>query len=432
MDSTSLKVGLAALELARSDRFEALHERFAAPLRALVTADSLRVAWTAALERSGPVTAVGSAILDEAPGVTTVKVPLQCERGALTLLVAVTRSGDLAGIQLAPADAIAPASPWEPPAYADRSRFDEQELSLGADPLGVGATLSLPHVRGRVPGVVLLAGSGPSDRDGTIGPNRPLRDLAWGLAARDVAVLRFDKVTAAHPDEVRANRAFTLTDEYVPQARAALEFLRGHPAVDPQRLVVAGHSLGGTVAPRVAAAALPVAGIAILAGGAAPLHWTIVRQFRYLASLDPAAAAGAGPVIETLTRQARLVDSPDLSPSTPTADLPLGTPASYWLDLRDDDAAAALAALGIPVLVLQGGRDYQATVDDDLARWQAALAGRPDVTVRVHPSDDHCFFPGSGRSSAQETMRGGQHVDPAVIEELASWVAGLPPASSRG
>jgi dienelactone hydrolase len=134
--------------------------------------------------------------------------------------------------------------------------------------------------------VVLLAGSGPHDADETIGRNKPLKDLAWALASAGVAVARFEKVTHAHPDQVTANPDFTVTDEYVPHAVAAIGALRGHPAVDAGRVFVAGHSLGGTVAPRVAAAEPSVAGLVIMAGGAQPLHWSAVRQLRYLASLD--------------------------------------------------------------------------------------------------------------------------------------------------
>ena len=164
---------------------------------------------------------------------------------------------------------------------------------------------------------MLLGGSGPEDRDGSIGRSKPLKDLAWGLASRGVAVLRFDKVTHAHPDLVRANRAFTVADEYLPDALAAIGLLQAHPAVDAARVFVAGHSLGGTVAPRVAAAEPSVAGLVMLAGGAEPLQWAAVRQISYLASLAPATAAASQPGIDALTAQARKVDSPDLSTADP-------------------------------------------------------------------------------------------------------------------
>jgi len=304
-------------------------------------------------------------------------------------------------------------------------------VTVGVGPLAVPGTLSLPREGGPWPAVVLLSGSGPLDRDETIGRNKPLKDLAWGLASRGVAVLRFDKVTHAHGKEVVQDRGFTLADEYLPQATAAIDLLRQHPGIDAGRIVVAGHSLGGTVAPRVAAAAPSVAGLVILAGGTQPMYWAAVRQVRYLASLNPATAAASEPAIEAMTRQAEKVDSPDLSPSTPDSELPFGVPAPYWLDVRGYDPAAAAAALGKPILILQGGRDYQATVAEDLAGWKAGLAGRPDVTIRVYDADNHLFVPGSGPSSPAE-YESAQHMDPVVITDIAAWLASALPEPAPG
>ncbi|MFC1411042.1 alpha/beta hydrolase family protein [Streptacidiphilus sp. N1-12] len=255
-----------------------------------------------------------------------------------------------------------------------------------------------------------------------MGRNKHLKDLAWGLADRGTAVLRFDKVTYAHPAEVENEPDFTLTDEYVHHAVAAVQLLRRHPSVDADRVFVLGHSQGGTVAPRVAAAEAGVAGLVILAGGAQPLHWAAVRQIRYLGSLNPGQAAAARPAVEAFTRLAEAVDSPDLSPSTPRSELPFGVAAPYWLDLRGYDPVATAAASGRPMLILQGGRDYQATVADDLALWRAGLAQRPDVTIRVHDADNHLFFPGAGPSSPAE-YEPAQHLDPAVVADIAAWVA---------
>ena len=289
------------------------------------------------------------------------------ERGRQTLAVYLTRDGQLAGIQLAPAADAEPAAPWEPPGYADPDRFDEAEVTLGTGPLAVPGTLSLPRAAGPLPALVLLGGSGPEDRDGSIGRSKPLKDLAWGLASRGVAVLRFDKVTHAHPDLVSENRAFTVADEYLPDALAAIGLLQAHPAVDAARVFVAGHSLGGTIAPRVAAAEPSVAGLVMLAGGAEPLQWAAVRQISYLASLAPATAAPSQPGIDALTAQARKVDSPDLSTETPDAELPFGVPAPYWLDLRRYDPVgvaagpppADAAGPGRPGLPGDGGRRPQ-------------------------------------------------------------------------
>jgi hypothetical protein len=70
---------------------------------------------------------------------------------------------------------------------------------------------------------------------------------------------------------------------------------------------------------------------------------------------------------------------------------------------------------------LQGSRDYQVTVGDDLARWQAGLAHRPDVTIRIYDADDHMFFAGGGASTPADYQLPG-HVDAAVIADIADWL----------
>ena len=417
---------LAVVALARTGQFDEIRELFTPGLRPMVTADGLRAAWEAELAQRGQLTAVGAPASDQADGaMITVQVPVSFERGPQTLAVYLTRDGQLAGIQLAPPGGAQPAAPWEPPGYADPGRFDETDVTLGSGPLAVPGALCLPRQRlsGLLPALVLLGGSGPEDRDGSIGRSKPLRDLAWGLASRGVAVLRFDKVTHAHPDLVSQNRAFTVADEYLPDALAAIALLQAHPDIDPARVFVAGHSLGGTVAPRVAAAQPSVAGLVLLAGGAQPLQWAAVRQISYLASLAPATAASSRPGIDALTAQASRVDSPDLSPETPDAELPFGVPAPYWLDLRGYDPVGVAAGLRQPMLILQGGRDYQVTVADDLSRWRAGLDQRPEVTIRVYPADNHFFFPGTGPSSPAE-LAAAQHLDPEVVADLRGWLTG--------
>jgi dienelactone hydrolase len=419
---TPIDRGLAVIELARAGRFDEIRERFPATIQPLVNVESLQAAWTTAIDGIGGIGSVGAPVGEDAPGGSVVKVPLHGEGGSLTVAIGLTATGELTGLQLLPPEAAGAIPDWTPPSYADPSTFDEHAITVGPDPFTVPGTLSLPHGPGPFPAVVLLAGSGPLDRDETVGPNKTFRDLAWGLATRGIVVLRFDKVTYARRAEILDKADFTLNDEYLPQALGAIDLLSHHPAVAADRIFLAGHSLGGTVAPRVAAAAPDVAGLVILGGGAAPLHWVIVRQMRYIASLDPATKASAQSGIDALVRAAERVDSTDLSPATPAAELPFGTPAPYWLDLRAYDAPSAAAGLGKPILIVQGGRDYQSSVDDDLPRWEAALTGRQDVTIRVFPDLNHFFFAGSGPSTPGEAMTPNQHVDPEVIGEIVSWV----------
>ncbi|QUQ63603.1 alpha/beta hydrolase [Kutzneria sp. CA-103260] len=381
------------VELLRDGRFAEIHELFAPQLRSLVTPEAIESGWSAVVAQYGAFVSAGPAVTEQG----TTRIPLEFSDGRLTLVIVVGPNG-LGGLQFAPASAAEPIAPWEPPSYVDVERFDEVPLD------DVAGTLSLPRGSGPWPAVVTLSGSGSHDRDETIGRNKPLKDIAWGLASRGIAVLRLDK---------RPQQVATAYDEYAPAVLAAVRLLRQRKDIGPIYLL--GHSLGGTIAPRIAAACTDVAGLILLAGGAQPLHRAMVRQFRHIGAPEA--------TVEAVARQADLVDSPDLSPDTPAAELPFGVPASYWLDLRSYDGPATAAALDLPMLLCQGARDYQVTIADDLARWQAKLADRPNVTIRVYDADNHLFFTGSGPSTPAE-YEPAQHVDPEVITDIAAWLAG--------
>jgi len=386
------------VELLRTARFAEVHGLLAPQLRPLVTPEALAAVWTAALAEHGALTRTGTPVTEQ--GMT--RVPLEFEHGRLTLVLTEGPHG-LGGLQLAPASAAEPIEPWTAPSYVDVEAFEEHDVTLD----GVAGTLSLPSVAGPMPAVVLLSGSGAHDRDETLGRNKPMKDVAWGLASRGVAVLRFDKVTYTMKSAVPG---FTVYDEYAPAALSAVALLRQRNDIGPIYLL--GHSLGGTVAPRIAAAAEDIAGLILFAGAAQPLHRAAVRQLRHIGAAEV--------TIEAVAKQADLVDSPSLSVDTPQIELPFGVPAAYWLDLRSYDAPATAAALDMPILIVQGGRDYQVTVADDLALWRAKL-DRPDVTVRVYEADNHLFFPGAGRSMPAE-YEPAQHVDPAVVADIADWL----------
>jgi len=397
MGQEPVATAAAVVKLLIDERFDEVANRFTSDLRAAVPPDALRSAWTTVA--AAPVAVTGPAVTEPGQaGLVRVSVPV----GGFTVVMSVDDHGLVHGLRLAPA-----SDPlWTQPSYADPRLFTEREITLDG---GTGATVTSPVDAGGA-GVVLLAGGGPFDRDESSGPNKPLKDLAWGLASRGVTVVRFDKIT-----HVRAmTPGFTMTDEYVPDAVEALGVLRREPGVD--RLFVVGHSMGGKVAPRVAEADPSVAGLVILAGDAQPMHHAAVRVARHLAF--------GKSTVEAFERQAELIDSPRLTSRTPSAELPFGWPASYWLDLRDYDPVAATARLAVPVFLGQGGRDYQVTVADDLVRWRTGLAGRPGVTIRVYDAADHLFFPGEGPSTPADYTRPG-HVDHDVISDVTEWVAGV-------
>jgi uncharacterized protein len=389
------------LELAAAGEFRRLRALFAPAQRRRISEAALQASWSEHVTRHGPI----KSVIEEEQSPATHVSRLITAGAELRLVVAMDDAGRLTNIQVTPVPI-----EWAWPGYADPARFDEAEVEVG----GVGGTLTRPRAPGQHPAVVMLAGGGPFDRDMTMGNNRIGKDLAGGLATAGVASIRFDKPTDAR----------TPTEEYLPAARAAIDVLLSDPSIDLARIALLGHSMGGTMVPRIAREMPQVAGLILLAAQAQPMHEAAVRTFRYLASVEPSPGVAAS--LTAVTRQARRVARGRLTARTSPRLLPFGYPGEWWLDLKGYDPVVAARAQTLPVLVLQGGRDYQVTVADNLERWMLGLADRADVTFRTYPEDNHLFFVGTGPSRPAE-YDPPQHVDPRVISDVAGWMRALPP-----
>lgn len=377
--------------------------------------------WQHTVDGHGPVTGLEHPIAEvpRADGSRVVTIVVRAEQQPFQIRVTVGSAGRVTSLyQNGP-------NLWITPEYASPSVFTESEMTIGPAGLAVAATLCLPRGRAPAAGVVLLPGSGPTDRDSTIGPNKPFKDLAWGLATRGIATLRFNKVTHTHPATVAAQSSFTVADEYLTHAAAAITLLAHHPAIQSHRIFLLGHSQGATIAPRIALHRPELAGLICLAAGAQPIHHAAIRQLQYLAKINTPPTTAIEQMLITLIRQAATVDDENLSESTPASDLPFGVPAAYWLDLRAHEPLSTAIRLQLPMLFLQGGRDYQVTTED-LRAWQRALMGRPNVRTRIYPECDHYFFTGT-QASTPASYHEPQHVDPQVINDIADWIAQTAP-----
>ena len=289
------------------------------------------------------------------------------------------------------------------------ARPREVAVTVGADPqYPLGGTLTLPDGPGPFPAVVLVHGSGPSDRDETVGATRMFADLAAGLAARGIAVLRYDKRTFTYGD--RLTNDLTLDDEVIADAVDAITTLHQRSEIDASRIIVVGHSLGGMLAPEIATRAGHVAGVAMLAPPARPPLDILRDQLRYL---------GAPAELRSSVEQAAIVDALPLPLPTTEPIYVLGMPMTYWRDWERHDGIAAARALGKPILIIQGGRDYQVTAAD-LALWKK---GVPHAMFMWLPADNHALIAGRGRPGPREYAHEG-HVDARAIAKLAAFVQG--------
>ena len=311
---------------------------------------------------------------------------------------------------------------YKTPAYAKLDAFVERAFIVGeGGDWPLPGTLTLPKGDGPFPAVVLVHGSGPHDRDETIGPNKPFRDLAWGLASQGVAVLRYEKLTHHHREKlVELRDKVTIHEEGVRDAVAAVALLRKQKEIDGKRVFVVGHSLGAILAPQIGTLDPAIAGLVLLSGSPRPLEDVILEQMTYLLSLKGELTEEDKKELEKIRRQVARVKDKNLTADTPATELPLGAPATYWLALKAYDAAATAAKLKMPLLVLQGERDYQVTMAD-FAAWKKALDGRPNARFKSYPKLNHLYMEGEVKATPADYEKAG-HVAPEVIDDVVAWI----------
>ena len=357
----------------------------------------------------------------EMAGNKIVIVACQFERGVINAQVVFNGQGQISGLNFAPAQ---PADvPYNAPAYVNQSAFRETDVTVGSGEWALPGTLSIPNGAGPFPAVVLVHGSGPNDRDETIGPNKIFRDLAWGLSSNGIAVLRYEKRTKAHVSKFTPELVSKITtkEEVTDDALAAAELLRYDPDIDAKHIFVLGHSLGATLIPRIGRQDSMLAGLVVMAGMARPFEDTILDQFTYLYSLSGTLSEQQKASLDILKAQVARAKSPDLSDQTPSKDLPLGMSPAYWLDLRGYQPADVAKSLHMPILVLQGERDYQVSPIKDFEIWKNTLKDNSNVTLKLFPKLNHLFIAGEGKSTPQEYGVEG-HVSKDVIDMIAQWI----------
>jgi pimeloyl-ACP methyl ester carboxylesterase len=257
-------------------------------------------------------------------------VTCKFERAYIDIRVVLDRDLRVSGLFFLPG-----SPPGEKIATAGYTRPDgirEMEVTVGTGEWALPGTLTLPKGDGPFAAAVLVHGSGPNDRDESVGSNKPFRDLAWGLAARGVAVLRYDKRSLVHGEKMVEVTDLTVQGEVIDDVLAAVALLRGTETIRPDLIFVVGHSLGGMLVPRIAEQESEVAGFVILAGPTRPLGVLLLEQLEYIHALDGEISDEENRLFEemaTAVARIRALESADAAEG-----MILGAPAAYWIDLR--------------------------------------------------------------------------------------------------
>lgn len=407
----------------RLHQFDSLEMRFDSIIRRGLSAQSLEQTLMGVESVYGEMGELKTPVVELIGTNWIARTPVQFAKSLMVLSVTLNPQHQISGIFITPQ-----IGTYVMPDYVDGLSFRETKLTFGKEGWKLNGTLSYPKDGGRHPLVIIVHGSGPLDREGSVGNTKIYRDLAWGLATKGIAVFRYDKRSYVHGSklymESYQGKTYTAQDEVVEDALLAIQALSGNSHVDSTRIFIAGHSQGGMMAPMIAQQSGTLKGVIFLAANARPIQDMLIEQMDYL--YPDSAVMEAKNYIEKkrIQHQAQYAKRKKLNPKTPTDSLPFGVSATYWNFLNQYDQVKTFIKVTTPVLVLQGERDYQVTMTD-YRLWQAAAQKRKARTdFTSYPKLNHLFIKGEGRSVPAEYQQQG-NMEATVITDIAHWIEGL-------
>lgn len=398
-------------------KFETVFACFDDNMKAALPVDKLQEVWSALVAMHGQLTEELGVKLEVEGLFDVAYVTCRFSENTFDFKVVYDKADRVTGLFVVPR-----WIGWQAPDYVDTNAFDEVDVSVGSEPYILSGTLSKPKNAFLAPAVVLVHGSGPQDRDETVGKNKPFKDLAWGLASRGIAVLRYEKRTAQYASSVLDQKPFTVQHESVDDALAALALLRKTDGINHNKTFVVGHSLGALVAPLIAEQDTQLSGMVLLAGNSRPLEDVIIEQCDYLIELAGPNVGELSQVLQ-LRAGAEMVKDESLLSELSADQILNGAPVSYWKHLKKYDAAMTAKHLITPMLVCHAGRDYQISAKD-FTGWKNGLGTRANVKFKEYPTLNHLFAEGEGKSHPGEYME-EKHVSVEVVDDIANWIKSI-------
>ena len=303
------------------------------------------------------------------------------------------------------------------PAYADTTLYSQKEIYIKSPGHSLVGILTAPKNSTNYPLVVLVHGNGPNDMDATVGPNKPFKDLAAGLASKGIASIRYVKRTMIYQGEFAG--AFTVKEETIDDAVAAIALARTTPGVDKKQIYLLGHSLGGTLAPRIAALAPDLNGVIIAEATSRKFTDLLVEQNKYMFDQAKDTTQLLKKEFDTLLtalNKSRITTAGTMKPDS----LILGLPVSYWVDLNLYNQVEAAKNIKQRILIIQGENDFEVTVND-YNLWKSGLSSKSNATFKLYPDLNHLLSSQLEKGN-QRQYQAASSVSESLIIDIVNWI----------
>jgi dienelactone hydrolase len=377
--------------------------------------DKIRDFWQSTETSLGKLRSLGRIEIMRAQSHRIVCFPGYFEKGDRNLKIVMDSRSKIHGFWMYQTES---ATEYLPPMYDNPNAYAVLKVSFGDPEWRVTGTLTMPYGRTKVPGVVLVHDVGAGDEDGTVGPTKPFKDLAIGLASQGIAVLRYPQRALTHKTRLKGKR-LNLRDAVIEDALAAIKHLRSHPAVLEDEVYVLGHGVGGSLAPQIAAEDKKVGGVIVLAGSPRDYLDVIDGELEYISTLESPKQAERQ---AHLKKVRKLIADARLGEGSREAEI-LGQPIAYWEEVSGYavKSLGVLQGLDCRMFVAGGGRDYRVT-QDDIDLYMEGLETHPGAKVNYYTELNHLFVRGGlGKATPEEYTRAG-HVYKHLIKALSRWL----------
>lgn len=414
-------IAIEYLNLLKAEKFDEAAKMSDTNMVKLLGAEKLREFWLSLKVKYGKVNTLSKPEQIKSNEFFIYSIILYTDKDSLNARISINKKMEIAGLFFIP---IKKNYDYSMPDYVDTTKFVQKNVEFGEIGWQLPATLTLPKNGTKFPLVILVHGSGPHDRDETIGPNKPFRDIALGLATNGIAVLRYEKRTKYYQSRIgKEYNNFTIEKETVDDAVEAVKFASTLQEIDPKQIYVLGHSQGGYMMPKIIEKSEGFKGSILLAGSARPLYELILDQYNYILKSDGSLEFSEIQEIKKVEQQIAYLKSESFSENSPTDSLLLRLPAKYWANLLEYNPIKIMKENKKKVektLILQGETDYQVTIDD-YKLWHDAFGKDKSFSFKLYPKLSHLFAETEGKSKPSDYDK-KSYVNKQVIIDIVEWI----------
>lgn len=415
---TSEEISISFIKKLERQQFDSCYAMFDTVISNKISVDMLEQMWASIPRYMGEYKSYSSITLEKKDTTEIVFVRCEFEKTKMDLqLVYNSPPKKIIGMFFTPPKNKAA---YVYPEYSQSHKFYETKVAVITGTYTLPGVLCVPNNTKNPPVVILLAGSGPNDKDETIGANKVLKDLAVGLASNGIATYRYDKRTLVYGKEISQKMDdFDLNQEVIEDAISAVNMLKKNPDFKESKIYIIGHSLGAMCAPLIASKSKAVNGIVLLAGNARPVEDLLIEQYTYIFGLDSIDLQEKNN-LEIIGNQIKIVKDPKLLKTANPNELPLGLTSHYWQSITKHNQVQVAKKLKQPILVIQGERDYQVTMID-FNLWKENLSSNSKNQFISYPGLNHLLMKGEGKSIPSEYEK-QSNVDEKIIIDITTWI----------